>query len=117
MKVSEPKDVQEPAANPATRWADANKLALHVLLGAQRFLLEEMAFTAEATLDRIRTETHLFSELASKVAESHSVQDWKKMGQECGQHQLEVIRRDCDRVFKHGERLIDATTTLMSNRS
>jgi len=116
MEVSEPKSTQEPAASPATRSTDANGPALHFLLGAQRILVEEMVFSAEATLDRIRTEIHLFGEFASKLAESHSVLDWKKMGQECGRHQLEFVRRDCDRMFRHGERLIDATAALLSNR-
>jgi hypothetical protein len=59
MEVSEPKSTQEPAASPATRSTDANGPALHFLLGAQRILVEEMVFSAEATLDRIRTEIHL----------------------------------------------------------
>jgi hypothetical protein len=100
-----------------TQWVDANKKAVHFMLGAQRMMLEEAVFAAYATLDRVRTEAHLFSEFASKLGAAHSVQDWKAMGSECGQHQLEFIRRDCDRMLKHGERLIEATSALMSNRS
>jgi hypothetical protein len=100
----------------ATQWADANKNALHFVLGAQRMILEEMAFAACATLDRVRTETYLLGEFASKLGAAHSVQDWKAMGSECGQHQLEFIRRDCDRMLKHGERLIEATSNLLGNR-
>ena len=36
------------------------------------------------------------------------------MGSECGQHQLEFIRRDCDRVLRHGGRLIEATSNLLN---
>jgi hypothetical protein len=79
-------------------------------------ILEEMAFAACATLDRVRTETHLFGEFASRLGTAHSVQDWKAMGSECGQHQLEFIRRDCDRVFKHGERVIEAASSLFTRR-
>ena len=102
--------------DPATRWTAANKQALHFMLGAQRMILEEMAFTAVAMLDRVRTETHLFGEFASKLAGSHSVRDWSAMGNECGQHQLEFVRRDCDRMLRHGERLIEATSNLLNNR-
>jgi hypothetical protein len=49
--------------------------------------------------------------------EQHTRQDWKAVGSECGQHQLEFIQRDCDWMLKHGERLIEATSALMSNRS
>jgi hypothetical protein len=96
--------------------ADANKNAVHFMVGVQRMMLEEAAFAAYATLDRIRTESLLFSEFASKLGAAHSVQDWKTMGSECGQHQLEFIRRDCDRMLKHGERLIEAASKLLNNR-
>ena len=38
------------------------------------------------------------------------------MWQECGQHQIDFIRRDSERLFKHGERMIEATSKLFSNR-
>ena len=117
MELSEPNGaVRMSAADLPKNWDDANKRALHFALGAQRMILEEMVFAACATLDRVRTETHLFSEFASKLGAAHSVQDWKAMGSECGQHQLEFIRRDCDRMLKHGERLIEATSNLLNDR-
>jgi len=100
----------------ATQWTDANKQALHFMLGAQRMLLEEVAFAACATLDRVRTETHLFSEFATKFAESHSVRDLNAMVRECGTHQLEFVRRECDRMLRHGERLVEAGSNLLDNR-
>ena len=117
IELSEPKSaVPMSATDSAKQWDDANKTALHFMIGAQRMMLEEMAFAAYATLDRVRTETHLFSEFASKLGAAHSVEDWKAMGSECGLHQLEFIRRDCDRMLKHGERLIEATSNLLDNR-
>jgi hypothetical protein len=68
-------------------------------------------------LDRARTETHLFAELISKMAGAHSVKDIKTMYEECGQHQIDFIRRDCKRVFKHGHRMIETTSNLFSNRT
>lgn len=99
----------------ATQLANANRQALHFLLGAQRVMLEEMAFTAYATLDRVRSETHLFGEFAARLAKAHSVHDLNAMTGECGKHQLEFVRRECDRMFRHGERLIEATTSLLSD--
>ena len=55
---------------------------------------------------------HLFSELVSKMAGAHSVSDIRTMYEECSKHQFDFIRRDCDRVFKHGERVIEATANL-----
>jgi hypothetical protein len=112
-ELSEATDATQASIDPVTA---ANKRVLHFMFGAQRMLLEEMAFAACATLDRVRTETHLFSEFASKLGAAHSVQDWKAMSSECGQHQLEFIRRDCDRMLRHGERVIEATSNLVNER-
>jgi hypothetical protein len=99
----------------ATPAPDANKQALHLLLGAQRMMLEEVAFTACAALERIRSEVHLFGEFATKLAEAHSVNDLNAMAWECGNHQLEFMRRECDRQLRLGERLIEATSSLWHN--
>jgi len=42
----------------------------------------------------------------------HSVKDLKTMCQECGQHQVDFIRRDSERIFKHGARMIEVTSKL-----
>jgi hypothetical protein len=39
------------------------------------------------------------------------------MCQECGQHQLDFIRRDSERLFKHGERIIATTSNLINGSS
>jgi|SRR5215211_9322322 len=108
--------VTESTADAATRCDDANRQALHFMIGVQRMMFEEVVFAAYATLDRMRTEIHLLGEFAAKLAASHSVQDWVAMGRECGQHQLEFGRREYDRLLRHGERLIEATSNLMNNR-
>jgi hypothetical protein len=105
---------EQPADN-APQQAGPNKQALHFMLGAQRIMLAEMLFSAAAMFDRVRTETHLWSEFAAKLAESHSVRDLNAMGRACGKHQLEFIRRDWDRLFRHGERLLEATSDLLNN--
>ena len=99
----------------ATQWTDANKRALHFMMGAQRMMLEEAVFAAYATLDRVRSETHLFGEFAQKFAEAHSVRDLNAMARECGTHQLEFVRRECDRLLRQGERLVEASSNLLDN--
>jgi hypothetical protein len=76
-----------------------------------------MVFFGGEMLERTRTETHLLSEFVMKMAGAHSVKDVKTMYQECGQHQLDFIRRDTERVFKHGERMIAATSNLINSRA
>jgi len=108
--------VEQSAADAATRLTKENKRALDFMFGAQMVILEEMVFAANEMLDRARTETHLFSEFISKMAGSHSVKDLKTMCEECGQHQIDFVRRDCERLFRHGERMIETTSNLFSNR-
>jgi hypothetical protein len=108
--------IEQSTAEAATRLTAANKQALDFMMGAQKLLLEEIVFGGNELLERSRSETHLLSEFISKMAGSHSVRDLKTMGQECAQHQLDFIRRDSERIFKHGERMIEATTNLFNNR-
>jgi hypothetical protein len=103
---------EQSAADTATRLNKANKHALDFMMGAQKVMLEEMVFASNEMLERARTETHLFSEFVSKMAGSHSVRDLKMMGEECAQHQINFVRRDSERLFKHGERMLEVTSKL-----
>lgn len=104
-------------ADSAARLATANKRAQEFLFGAQRAMFDEMLFISNELMDRVRTETHLFTEFVSKMAGAHSVKDIKTMYEECGQHQIDFVRRDCERLFKHGQRTIENSSNLFSNRS
>jgi hypothetical protein len=108
--------VEQSVADTATRLTKANKNTLDFLMGAQKVMLEEIVFAGNEMLERARTETHLLSEFVSKIAGSHSVKDLKTMRDECYQHQLDFVRRDSERLFKHGERMIETTAKLFGNR-
>jgi hypothetical protein len=103
-------DVAKPLGGPGM-------LAPNFLLGAQLLLREEIAFAGDEMLDRLRTETHLWSEFLSKLAEAHSVNGIRMMFELCAKHQLEFIRRDCERLLKHAERSVDVWSRLFSDRS
>ena len=89
---------------------------MNVVFGAQRLMLDELVFVSNEMLDRMRTETHLFTEFASKLAEAHSVSNIRTMWEECGRHQIDFIRRDSERLFKHGERMIEKMSDLLGGR-
>ncbi|WFU43509.1 hypothetical protein QA640_14285 [Bradyrhizobium sp. CB82] len=101
-------------SDPARRIAEANQRAYDLMFSTQRLFLDEIVFVANELLDRTQTETHLFAEFLSKLAGSHSVRDWRTLCVECGQHQLDFIRRDCDRIFRHGDRVIATTAGLFN---
>jgi hypothetical protein len=98
-----------------TQITNANERAAGLIFGAQKLMLEEFVFASNELFDRAQTEMHLFSELVSKMAAAHSVKDISTMYQECSKHQLDFIRRDCDRVFRHGERVVDSVSNLFKS--
>lgn len=111
-KVSDP----GPATPEAETGIDkANRRAANFVFGAQKLMLEELVFAGNEYMERAQTEMRLFSEFASKIAAAHSVRDFKTMYEECGKHQIEFVRRDCDRLFKHSERMIDAASKLFKS--
>jgi hypothetical protein len=105
---------QQTATDGAERPANIDVMAM--MFGAQRLMLGEVAFAGNEWIDRARTETHLFSEFLSKLAGAHSVNGLRTMYEECGQHQVDFIRRDCERVFRHGNRVIEASLRLFNVR-
>jgi len=109
--------IEDSVANAVARLTEANKCALDFAFRAQKAMIQEMIFASNELFDRNRTETHLLAEFASKMAGSHSVKDLKTMGMECAQHQIDFIRRDSERIFKHGEQLIGTAVDFFNNRS
>jgi hypothetical protein len=103
----------ENAEAEATR---LNQGALEFMLGAQKMMFEELVFLGDEMLERTRTEMHLFTEFVAKMAGAHSVKDVRTMCQECGQHQIDFFRRDSERLFRHGERILAATSNLINGR-
>jgi hypothetical protein len=108
--------VEDSVAKTVQRVNNTNKRVLEFIFGVQKAMLDEVIFVSNEVFDRVRTETHLFGELSSKIAGSHSVKDLKTMCEECGQHQIDYVRRDSERLFKHSERMIEVTSELFSSR-
>ena len=109
--------VEPPVVEGTGPVGQASKRTLDFLYGAQRVALEEAVFATQEWIDRARTETHLFAEFSSKLAGAHSVSNIKTMIEECGQHQIDFMRRDCDRIFTHSRRMIDAVSRLFGRPS
>ena len=101
------------AGDAAARFTETNRHALDFMFGAQRVMLEEAMIASTEMFDRVRTELHLFSEFASKMAEAHSVNNVQAMGEDCSRHQIDFLRRESERLFKHGERMIEITSKLL----
>lgn len=115
-ELSGAKALAAETAELSERVALSNKHALELLVGSQQIILEEILFASNEALDRVRTETHLLAEFTSKLAGVHSVKGIQTMVEECGRHQIDFVRRDCDRLFRHGQRLIEAGVNLVGQR-
>jgi hypothetical protein len=116
-ELSEPgaATVEQATTEAGTQMMKVDQRAAGFLFGAQKVMLEELVFAGNEMMERAQTETHLFSEFTSKMAGAHSVKDIRTMYEECGKHQIDFIRRDCDRLFKHGQRMIEAASNLFKS--
>ena len=116
-EVSEPVALtpEQTTTEAATQMTKANQRIANFMFGAQKLVLEELVFGSNELFDRAQTEMHLFAELVSKMAGAHSVKDIRTMYEECSKHQIEFVRRDCDRLFKNGERVIEAASNLFKS--
>jgi hypothetical protein len=108
--------VEQAAADATASLVRADRRAMHFLFGAQRLMLDELVFVSNEMLDRTQTETRLLSEFVSKIAEAHSVNNINTMWEECGRHQVDFIRRDSERLFKHSGRMIEKMSNLLAGR-
>ena len=106
-------DDQPPDA--ATRLGHAGSDAAHFVLALQTAMFQEMLFAGYEMVERARSETHLLAEFASKIASAHSIGNIQAMWTECSRHQLDFVRRDCERLLRHGEETIEATSKLFGN--
>jgi hypothetical protein len=100
-------------SDAASEIIKTERYALYRLADARNVMLDEMLFAGSEFLDRAVTETQLFNEFLSKLAEAHSLKDLGAMYRECSRHQVEFIRRDAERLLKHSERVIDNTSKLI----
>ena len=108
--------IESSIAKTVERMGTTNKRALDFMLGVKKMMLEEAIFASNEIFDRVRAETQLLSEFSSKIAGVHSVDDLKTVCEECGQHQIDFVRQDSERIFKQGERIIEATTKLFNSQ-
>ncbi|THD71855.1 MAG: hypothetical protein E7813_04820 [Bradyrhizobium sp.] len=108
--------IEDSIAKTVERVNKTNKNVLDFMFGVQKTMLEELIFVGNEILDRARVETHLFSEFYSKMAEAHSVKNLNTMCKECGQHQIDFVRRDSERIFKHGQRMIETAANLFNRQ-
>ncbi len=117
MSTSELSGLRATTSGPVTVPSDvdmakASERTANFMLGARKLMFDELQFASNELIERTQTEAHLFAEFLSKMASAHSVSNISTMYAECSKHQMEFLRRDFDRLFRHGERMVEATANL-----
>jgi hypothetical protein len=115
--MTEPTQPTELAVSSSERLTQSSERAFDLFSGARGLIGDEIAFARDEMLDRVQTETQPFNEFLSKMAEAHSVNDIRTMYVVCGQHQVDFIQRDCERLFKNARLSIETTSKFLSNAS
>jgi hypothetical protein len=110
------KTIEQPVADATEKLAKANERTADILFGVQRLVLDEVLFISNEMVDRTITEMHLFTEFVSKMAEAHSVKNVRTLWEECGQHQIDFMRRESERLFKRGERAAERAAALFGGQ-
>lgn len=103
------------ASDAASQLTKASQYARYNLADAGQVMVGEMWFAGNEFLDRTITETHLFNEFLSRMAEAHSLKDYGAMYRACSRRQLDFVRRETERFLKHRERMIDNTSKLVES--
>lgn len=101
--------VTDNIADAGSRWG----ASLNAVRDVQKAFVSEAMLSANEAMERVRVETHLMNEFLSKFAGAHSVKDLGTLWEECGRHQIEFARRESERFFGHGGRLLDAAATML----
>jgi hypothetical protein len=107
-------DATRLAAESARRLTDSGRNVLQFSLGLQRLLIEEMARASGEILERMHVEVEIASELVARVASAHSIRELAAAYNDCTQHQAEAFRIDSQLLMKHGQRLCDRTSRLLT---
>jgi hypothetical protein len=107
--------VAQSAGDVGSKIEKARERAASLIFGAQKLMFEEWMFAGNEMIERAQAEAHLFSEFVSKIAGAHSVKDIGTMYEECARHQIEFVRRDCDRLLKNGEHMIESASKLFKS--
>jgi hypothetical protein len=104
---------QKLVSDISAQLAEANKRGLQFSLGTQKALLDEMIEVGSAVLEHTQAQINVATEFASKIAEAHSFGGVIKACQDCGQHQMDVVRQDSQRFVAHGRELLDKSFKLL----
>jgi len=95
------------ADDMTSHFLEAGKRGLQLSLAAQKALIEEIYQASGDALAHTKAQMHVANEFAAKMAEAHSFKDLVRVWQECSQHQMDVMRKDSERLAAYGQDVLE----------
>jgi hypothetical protein len=92
---------------------EAGKRGIQLSLAAQKALIEEIYQASGDALAHTKAQMHVANEFASKMAEAHSFRDLVSVYQECSRHQMDLVRKDSERLAAYGQSLLEKSFSYL----
>lgn len=107
--------VRESAPAALDQIARPGRQAVDFVFELQKAYLDEMAQASDEALERLRSEIEIGAEFIARMACAHSVHEIASAFSDCGGHRADVLRRDSERMLRHGQRICERASKLLSN--
>jgi hypothetical protein len=85
------------------------------MLEMQKELLHAYEEASQAWVARVKTEVELWSNLAAKLADSHSLPEGMDAYRDCVSQRMRMAVDDGKRLFEDGQKIVGAMTRSLSN--
>ncbi len=103
----------QPVDGMASHLLEASKRGIQLSLAAQKALIEEIYQASGDALAHTKAQMHVANEFAAKMAEAHSFKDLVKAYQECSQHQMDLVRKDSERLAAYGQSVLEKSFSYL----
>jgi hypothetical protein len=94
--------------------ARSGRQAVDFAFELQKAYLDEMAQASDEALERLRSEIEIGAEFIARMACAHSVHEIATAFSDCGGHRADILRRDSERMLRHGQRICERASKLFS---
>ncbi|MGO4714073.1 hypothetical protein [Bradyrhizobium sp. 2TAF24] len=106
--------VSESGSAALEQFTRPGRQAVDFAFELQKACLDEMAQAGDEALERLRSEMEIGAEFIARMACARSVHEIASAFSDCGGHQADVLRRDSERMLRHGQRICERASKLLS---
>jgi len=106
--------VNESGPAALEQFTRSGRQAVDLAFELQKAYLDEMAQASDEAMERLRSEMEIGAEFVARMACAHSVHEIASAFSDCGGHQADVLRRDSERMLRHGQRIYEQVSRLFA---